>query len=56
MPLLTLHAMAGDRANALAAGRDDFDTRPIEFDRLSGKLKKALANVMGRPGSKTVEG
>ena len=37
------HAMAGDREKALATGCDDFDTKPIEFDRLLAKIEQALA-------------
>lgn len=33
-PMLTTHAMAGNRDRALAAGCDDCDTMPIEFERL----------------------
>ena len=39
---LTAHAMEGDRARALAAGCDDFDTKPIEFERLLGKIEGLL--------------
>ena len=39
---LSAHAMAGDREKALATGCDDFDSKPIEFDRLLAKIEQAL--------------
>ena len=39
---LTSHAMVGEREKALAAGCDDFDTKPVEFQRLLGKIRALL--------------
>ena len=39
---LTAHAMVQDKERALAAGCDEFDTKPVELPRLLGKIKALL--------------
>ncbi len=39
---LSAHAMAGDRDRAMESGCDDYDTKPIELDRLLGKIEALL--------------
>ncbi len=43
---LTAHAMAGDREQAIEAGCDDYDTKPVELPRLLEKINGLLAKVV----------
>ncbi|MGD1899792.1 MAG: response regulator [Phormidesmis sp.] len=45
---LTAHAMASDRAKALAAGCDEYDTKPIDWPRLLGKVDTLIAQAQER--------
>ncbi len=41
--VLTANAMAGEKEKAFEAGCDDFDTKPVEFDRLLGKINALIS-------------
>ncbi|MCW2632503.1 MAG: response regulator with CheY-like receiver domain and winged-helix DNA-binding domain [Pseudonocardia sp.] len=44
---LTAHAMQGDREQALAAGCEDFDTKPVQFAGLVAKIEALLSRPTG---------
>jgi two-component system, cell cycle response regulator DivK len=44
--VLSAHAMTNDRDLALAAGADDFDTKPVRFEQLLGKIDALLKAVL----------
>jgi len=46
--VLSAHAMTNDRNLALAAGGDDFDTKPVRFERLLEKIENLLKGVVVR--------
>jgi two-component system cell cycle response regulator DivK len=46
--VLSAHAMIKDRNMALAAGGDDFDTKPVKFQSLLAKIELLLANRVER--------
>ena len=46
--VLSAHAMTNDRDLALAAGANDFDTKPVRFEQLLGKIDTLLKRVDGR--------
>jgi len=41
---LTAHAMAGDREKAIDAGCEDYDTKPVDFPRLLGKIESLIGS------------
>ncbi|MEC0227986.1 response regulator [Paenibacillus alba] len=42
---LTAHAMSSDRDKAFEVGCDDFDTKPVEWERLLGKIQGYLKEI-----------
>jgi len=45
---LSAHAMAGDAEKAMAAGCDDYDTKPVDFERLADKIAKLTPDTNAR--------
>lgn len=45
--VLTANAMTGERERAFEAGCDDFDTKPVDFDRLLGKINALIPQESG---------
>ena len=45
---LSAHAMDGDAEKAMKAGCDDYDTKPIDFERLAGKISKLVRHGAAR--------
>lgn len=50
---LTAHAVKGEREKALGAGCDDYDTKPVEWARLSGKITQLLSGGSRGPATGT---
>ena len=46
--VLSAHAMTADREKALAAGADDFDSKPVRFEQLLEKIERLLFPVPAR--------
>ena len=46
---LSAHALAGEREKAIASGCDEFDTKPIEFERLLATVRRLLRDRKATP-------
>ena len=47
--VLSAHAMIADRDTSLAAGADDFDSKPVRFDQLLAKVERLLTAIEPTP-------
>lgn len=47
--VLSAHALTADRETSLAAGADDFDSKPVRFDQLLGKIERLLPQMQAVP-------
>ena len=54
--VLSAHAMPNHRHQALAAGGDDFDSKPVQFEGLLKKIETLLAMRGGQPTSESASG
>ncbi|HXD76022.1 MAG TPA: response regulator [Vicinamibacterales bacterium] len=54
--VLSAHAMPNHKHQAFAAGGDDFDSKPVQFDRLLHKIETLLTTRSGDPTSASVSG
>jgi two-component system cell cycle response regulator DivK len=54
--VLSAHALPNDRHQAFAAGGDDFDTKPVRFDRLIEKIERLLGQHRTAPPQSRAEG
>ena len=52
---LTAHAMASDRDEAIEAGCDDYDTKPVELPRLRQKIDALLGQAAAQQGITATE-
>lgn len=47
--VLSAHALTADRETSLAAGADDFDSKPVRFEQLLGKIERLLPQTQAVP-------
>jgi CheY-like chemotaxis protein len=51
---LTAHALASDRDKSVKVGCSDFDTKPVDLQRLLGKIRAHLPPLEQRGGRKAL--
>jgi CheY-like chemotaxis protein len=52
---LSAHALANERDKAMAAGCDEYDTKPVEFDRLVATVRRLLEGRQAHPTAPAAE-